>query len=159
AGEASHPRDVSVLDAVGGIRLVIDLVRASVLVGLVNQHASDSALGNGHRELGVNRVRLALDFVRELKRLSRSRIVDLDVRPFAAAARRVDELRRSRPRFFRQIANAKLIGARLEERVFGVGVLREEPREPCGWAKRAIGVLTAGKRPTAAALSRDWCRE
>src|SRR5262249_22588395 len=128
------------------------LIGTGILVRLVDQHTPDAARRNGDRKLGVNGVRLALNLVRELKRLAGARIVDLDVRAFASAACRVDELRGAGARLFRQKANAELIGPRLEQRVLGVCVLREETSEPCAWLERTVGILTTGKRAVRAAL-------
>ena len=67
---------------------------------------------NRNRQRGVYRVVLrivALLLVGELQRLAGPRIVDLDVRTFAAAARRVDQLGGAGARLLRQEPDAELL--------------------------------------------------
>ena len=136
AAQAAHPDDV----------LAVHHVGARILVGLVDQHAADAALRHRDRQRRVDRVVVriaAFLLVGELQRLAGARIVDLDAGALAAAARRVDELGRADARFLRQEADAELLAARLEQRVLGVGVLREQARRPAA---------------SAAASRRGWCR-
>src|SRR4029077_1200624 len=98
-------------------------------------------------------VRLVL--VGELQRLTGSRIVDLDVRSFAAAARRVDELGRSDARLLGKELDAEGFAPGLENRVLGVGVLREQPRDRRSGPQRPVRIRPTGKRIVGAARSEN----
>src|SRR4051812_6113411 len=100
----------------------------------------------------MNGVGLALHVVRERQRFARARIVDLDVRAFAAAARRVHELRRAGARLFRQKTNTELFAARLEQRVLRVGILTEQPRITRARLERAVWIFAARERAVPTAL-------
>src|SRR5262249_57044809 len=108
---------------------------------VVNEDAADAAGGNGNRQLRVNRVRVRAFFlIRELQRLAGARIVDLDVGPFAAAARRVHELGRADARFFGQEPDPELLAAWREDGVLRVRVLREELRDRARRPERSVGI-------------------
>ena len=88
AAEAADPDDVVAVHHVG----------ARILVGLVDQHAADAPFGHRHRQRGADLVALGIvrdRLVDELERVAGARIVDFDAGALAAAARRVDQLRRA----------------------------------------------------------------
>src|SRR5580704_11497514 len=104
-------------------------VSPRVLVSLVDQYAADSTLRHWYGKSGVNGVILgvvALLLIGEFQGLTRSRVVYFEVRSLTAAASGIDQFGRSRPVLFRQEANTKLLGAGVEDGVFGVGVLTKE---------------------------------
>ncbi|PYQ96212.1 MAG: hypothetical protein DMF96_19305 [Acidobacteria bacterium] len=104
----------------------------------------------------MNRVILrvvALLLIRELQRFAGSRIVDFDPGPFAAAASGVDQLGGSDTVFLRQEPDAEFLAAGREQRVLGVGVLREEARERRRRPQRSVGIRAAGKRIRLAAAT------
>ena len=82
--------------------------------------------------------------VGERERLAGARIVDLDARAFAAAARRVDQLGGAGARFLGQEADPELFASRLENRVLGVGILREQAVERRRRTQRPVGIGAAG---------------
>ncbi len=103
-------------------------VRARILVGLVDQHAADAARRHRRRQLRANRVGVGVFLVllvRERSRLAGSRIEHFDIRPFAAAAGGVDQLGRTNSRLLGQELDAESRAARFQDRVLGIGVLRE----------------------------------
>jgi len=139
AAQAAHPHDV----------VAVHHVRAGIFVRLVNQDAADAAWRDGHRKGRVNRVVLgivSLLLVGELERLAGPRIVDLDVRSFAAAARGVHQLRGPGAVPLGQEANAELFAAGGEDGVLGVGVLGKQAADRVRRPQRSIGVelLTGG---------------
>src|SRR3982074_1780197 len=94
---------------------------------------------------------IAFLLIGEGERLAGARIVDLDARPFAAAARRVPQLGGADASLFGQKLDAELFAARLENLVFGIGVLREQTRERRCRPERAVRVRSARKRAVGAA--------
>jgi hypothetical protein len=101
--------------------------------------------------LGI--VRLVL--VGEQQRLAGPWIVNLDVRSFAAAARRVDELGRAGARLLGKELDAERLASRIENRVLRVGVLREQARDRRRRPERSVGIRPAWKRIIGAAALRD----
>ena len=79
----------------------------------------------------------------------------------AAATRGVDQLGGAGARFLRQEPDAEFLAARREQRVLGVGVLREQARERRRRPQRSVGIRAAGKRIriAAATLRRDQGRD
>jgi len=140
------------MSPVGRVRLGIHLIGPRILVGLVDQDASNSPRRHRRGELGANGVRLALHVVGELECLAGARVVDLDVGALAPAARGVHQLGGAGAGLLGEKADTELLGSRLEQRVFRVRVLAEQSLESRRRPERPVGILTAGERAVPAAL-------
>ena len=81
---------------------------------------------------------VGLMLVSKLHRLTGARIVDLNIRTFAAAAGGIDQFSRPGLRLLGQKAYPELLATRRKNRVFGIGILREQPSD---WRGRPQGTI------------------